>query len=62
MRLGRVCGLAVVLIEQPAHFWEESPVSKAFLRAIRAELSGTPLLRLSMHMGMVYWKADVQVE
>jgi hypothetical protein len=30
MRLGRVCGLTAVLIEQPAHFSVESPVGDAF--------------------------------
>jgi hypothetical protein len=30
MRLGKVCGLAAVLVEQPAHFWDENPSGRYF--------------------------------
>jgi len=45
MRLGRVCGLVAVIFEQPAHFSVESPAGKAFLSAIQADLSGTPIFQ-----------------
>jgi hypothetical protein len=42
MRLGNECVSAVVIIEQPAHFWDESPIRKAFLSTIQADPSCTP--------------------
>jgi hypothetical protein len=40
------CGLATVIFEQPAHFSDEPPARKAFLRAIRADLSCTLLFAM----------------
>jgi len=44
--LGGEWGLAAVLFEQSAHLLDASPVRKAFLSAIRADLSGTPLFTM----------------
>jgi hypothetical protein len=44
--LGEECGLATVIFKLPAHFSVESPVRKAFLSAIRADLSGTLLFTM----------------
>jgi len=46
MRLGRVCGLAAVIFEQPAHFSVEFLVGKAFLSAFRTDLSVTTLFSM----------------
>ena len=35
--------MAAVIFEQPAHFSVESPIGKAFLSTIQADLPGTPL-------------------
>jgi hypothetical protein len=43
--------LASVIFELPARFSDEPPVRKAFLSAIRADLSRTPLFTMR-HAGM----------
>jgi len=55
MQLGRVCGLAAVLIEQPAHFWDESPIRKAFLSIIQAGLSCTPQISFAEKGNIIYF-------
>jgi len=46
MPLVEECGLAAVIFELPAHFSVESPVRKAFVSAIRADLSRKPLFSM----------------
>lgn len=41
--LGRVCGSAAVLFEQPVRIMDESIVRKAFFIAIRADCTGAHL-------------------
>jgi hypothetical protein len=43
---GEECGSAVVIFEQPAHFSDEPPSRKAFLRTIQADLSCTLLFAM----------------